>query len=113
MSKRNSDWYVPPDWRWLLGLNFLLPCIAMLAGIFLSLIALLQTADMRALYGFGLGAGVMGTFLLFIARLPLYRQRRFWTIGPKHLDQKHRRAYWLSYVFVVVSMLMLGIVWLR
>jgi hypothetical protein len=65
------------------------------------------------LYGFGLGAGVIGAVLLFVARLPLYKQRRFWTIGPMQLDRKLRRIYWLAYAFVVASLLLLGVVWLR
>jgi hypothetical protein len=109
MSKRNSDWYIPPDW----GMFIVIPCIAVLSSMLLPIVAKLQTADMRALYGFGLGAGVIGTVLLFVARLPLYKQRRFWTIGPMQLDRKHRRIYWLAYAFVVASLLLLGIVWLR
>jgi hypothetical protein len=50
---------------------------------------------------------------LFLARLPLYRARRFWTVGPRQLDRKHRRYYWLAYVAVTVSLLLLWIVWLR
>jgi hypothetical protein len=51
--------------------------------------------------------------LLFIARLPLYRQRRFWTFGPRQLDRKHRRFYWLANTAVVVSVLLLLLVLLR
>ena len=113
MSKRNSDWYIPPDWLWYLGSFIVIPCIAVLAGMLMPIVAKLQTADMRALYGFGLGAGVIGAVLLFVARLPLYKQRRFWTIGPMQLDRKHRRIYWLAYAFVMASLLLLGVVWLR
>ena len=113
MSKRNSDWYIPRDLLALLGMFFVIPCIAVLAGILLPLVARLQTTNVRALYGFGLGAGVIGVFLLFVARLPLYKQRRFWVIGPMELDRKHRRIYWLAYALVVASLLLLGVVWLR
>jgi dipeptide/tripeptide permease len=113
MSKRNSDWYIPPDWHWYLGAFIVLPCIMVLASILLPVVARLKTADMRALYGFGLGTGAIGAVLLFAARLPLYKQRRFWTIGPMQLDRKHRRIYWLAYAFVVASLLLLGVVWLR
>lgn len=109
MSNRNSDWYIPPDW----GMFIVIPCIAVLAGMLLPIVAKLHTADLRMLYGFGLGAGVVGAVLLFVARLPLYKQRRFWTIGPMQLDRKHRRVYWLACAFVVASLLLLGAVWLR
>jgi hypothetical protein len=113
MSKRNSDWYVPPDWLALFALCFVLPCTALLASMLLPIVAQLKTADLRALYGFGLGTGETSTVLLFIAQLPLYKQRRFWTIGPTNLDRRHRRIYWLAYIFLAASLLLLGIVWLR
>ena len=113
MSKRNSDWYIPPDLLALLGMFFVLPGIAVLATILLPLVARLQTANLRALYGFGLGAGVVGAILLFAARLPLYKQRRFWTVGPGQLDPKHRRLYWLAYIFFAASLLLFAAVWLR
>jgi dipeptide/tripeptide permease len=113
MSKRNSDWYIPPDLLALLGLFFVLPCIAVLASILLPLVARLQTSNIRALYGFGLGSGVLGAILLLVARLPLYKQRRFWTVGPTQLDRKHCRLYWLAYIFIASSLLLLAVVWLR
>ncbi|MGA2788957.1 MAG: hypothetical protein ABSF60_15665 [Verrucomicrobiota bacterium] len=131
MSKRNSDWYIPPDWgmflalrgdrarpgHWYIppdwGMFLVIPCIVVLSSILLPVLAQLKTGDMRALYGFGLGAGVIGVVLLFVARLPLYKQRRFWIIGPMQLDRKHRHIYWLAYVFVAASLLLLGVVWLR
>jgi hypothetical protein len=113
MSKRNSDWYIPRDLLALLGTFFVLPGIAVLAGILLPLVARLQTADLRALYGVGLGSGVIGAILLFAARLPLYKQRRFWTVGPTQLDRKHRRIYWLAYISFAASLLLFAVVWLR
>ena len=113
MSKRNSDWYISPDWLWGLGSLIALACISMLASMTLPILAQLQTADIRTIYGFGLGAGVLGAVLLFVARLPLYKQRRFWTFGPMQLDRKHHRIYWLACVLVAASLLLLGVVWLR
>jgi hypothetical protein len=113
MNKRNSDWYIPPN-----GLAGLIPflvmaVVSMLGSMLLPVIVRLKTADMRALYSFGLGAGILGVILLFVARLPLYKQRRFLTIGPMKLDREHRRIYWLAYVLVAASLLLFGIVWLR
>ena len=58
-------------------------------------------------------AGVIGAMLLFVARLPLYKEGSFWTIGPKRLNRKHRRIYWLAWVFVAASLLLFGLVLLR
>jgi hypothetical protein len=113
MTKRNSNWYVPPDLLGLLGLWVVMPCVAVLAGLLLPAVARLKTADVRVLYGFGLGAGAIGAVLLFMARLPLYRQRRFLTVGPGQLDRKHRRIYWLAYIMLAASLLLFGVLWLR
>jgi hypothetical protein len=79
----------------------------------LPLLARLKTAEMWLLYGLGLGAGAIGAVLLFVARLRLYKQRRFMAIGPMPLDRKHRRIYWLAYVFIAAGLLLLGVVWWR
>ena len=113
MSKRNSDWYVPPEALGLLSTLLLVPSIAVLAGILLPIVARLKTADVVALYGIGVGVGVVGAVLLFAARVPLYRQRRFWRFWPRCLDRKHRRIYWLAYGFVSAGLLLLWVVWLR
>jgi hypothetical protein len=55
------------------------------------------------------GLGVVGIGLLFFARLPLYRQRRFTTFGPRHLDSAHRKLYWRAYGFVAVSVALLAL----
>jgi hypothetical protein len=113
MKKRDSDWYIPPEALGLLSTLLLVPGIGLLAGILLPIVARLKTADLVALYTFGVGAGIVGASLLFVAGLPLYRHGRFWTFGPRHLDRKHRRLYWLAYGFVTAGLLLLWVVWLR
>ncbi len=51
--------------------------------------------------------GVIGAVLLFIARIPFYRQRHFLTLGPQGLTGIYRKLYFTSYVFIVPSILML------
>ena len=111
LRELRGNWYVPADWLWHFGMFLIILCVALVAGI--QLIARLKMADIAALYFPGVAAGVLGVLLLFIARLPLYRARRFWTFGPRQLDRKHRRYYWLAYVAVTGSLLVLWIVWLR
>lgn len=94
-------------------LLFVIPVIAILAGVLLPVLSFLKTADAIILFYTALGTGVMGSMLLFLARLPLYRQRRFWTFGPGALPQFHRKLYWLAYVAVVAALSLLGIVRLR
>ncbi len=113
MSKRNSDWYITPEALGLLSTLLLIPSIGVLAGILLPILDRLRNADSVALYSIGVGAGVVGAVLLFIARVPLYRQGRFWNFGPRYLDRKHRRIYWLAYAFVSAGLLLLWVAWLR
>jgi hypothetical protein len=116
MNKRDSDWYIPPEARGLLLLVFGPMCFAVLSYVLLPVLACLawlKTADLPMVYNFGLGSGLLGIVMLFVARLPHYKQRQFWTIGPMRLDRKHRRIYWLAYVFVAASLLRLGIACLR
>lgn len=112
MSKRDSNWYVPADWLWHFGMLLIIPCAALMASILLPVVARLRAADITTLYGSGIALGILGVALLFIARIPLYRARQFWTIGPRKLDRKHRCYYGLAYVAVAVSLLLLWIVWL-
>jgi hypothetical protein len=109
MSRKTPDWYFPPD----LLILFVIPIIAILAGVLLPVLSFLKTTDAIILFFTALGTGVMGSMLLFLARLPLYRQRRFWTFGPSALPSLHRKLYWLAYAAIVVALLLLGIVWLR
>jgi hypothetical protein len=50
---------------------------------------------------------VIGTILLFIARLPLYRQGKFFTFGSKALSPGHRKVYRIAYGFIGVSVAMM------
>jgi hypothetical protein len=113
MSKKSSDWYVPPDWLAQLSLVFILPAIAILASILLPALSFLKTTDALNLFYSGLGIGSLGIILLFFARFPLYRQRKFLTFGPRELPAFHRKLYWLAYLFVVASVLLLAVVWLK
>jgi hypothetical protein len=113
MTKKSSDWYVPLDWLAQFSLLFIIPAITILASILLPALSFLKAADALNLFYSGLGIGSLGIVLLFFARLPLYRQRRFLTFGPRELPAFHRKLYWLAYLFVVASVLLLAVVWLK
>jgi hypothetical protein len=112
MEKKSSNWYVPPD----IAVHFALPVVVamvcVLAGVLLPLENDLKTGDALGIYFTALGLEAAGIILLFLARLPLYRQRRFWTVGPRELDRTHRRLYWLAYSFVIAGFGLLALVWL-
>lgn len=113
MSKRDSNWSIPADWMFHFGSLIIFASITLLAGLLLPILAELKSTELDNLYGWGVGTGTFGVFLLFLARQPLYRQRRFWTIGPRHLDRKHRVLYWLAYTAVAICLLLLCLVWMK
>jgi|SRR5580692_1023132 hypothetical protein len=113
MSKRASDWHVPADWAALLSFHLIIPVIAIIASCLLPSLSFIKSQNAVILFYAALGAGSLGSILLFFARLPLYRQRRFWTFGPRELPAFNRKLYWLAYLFVVASVLLLLTVWLK
>jgi hypothetical protein len=113
MNGKKSDWYVPPDWACLFGLWFVLPAEVILTSCLLPALRQLKGADAVDVFYGGLALGCFGIVLLFLARLPLYRQRRFWTFGPSALPKLHRKLYWLACLLVGASVLLLGVVWLK
>ena len=116
MSKKPSHRYLPEEVVGLLSTILLMPtivAIGVLNAMLLPSITSLRRMDISSLFWVGLAAGILGVVLLFLARLPLYWQRRFWAFGPRQLDRFHRRLYWLAYLFVIASILLLAIVWFR
>ena len=116
MSKKRSDRHLPEEVLGFLSTIFFLPAVAVIGilgtMLFLPSITTLQPVDTTKMFLIGLAAGVVGSVLLFFARLPLYRQRRFFTFGPRELDRLHCFLYWLAYLFVVASVVFFGVVWL-
>jgi predicted membrane channel-forming protein YqfA (hemolysin III family) len=113
MSKKASNRNFPADLAALFKFDLILPVIAIGASCLLSLFHFLKTEDAIILFVVALGIGFWGIFLLLFARLPLYRQHRFWTFGPRELPSFNRKLHWLAYLFVVTSVLLFLIVWLR
>ena len=66
-----------------------------------------------AVFWSGFGLGCLGTVILAVARFPLYRERKFFAIGPKQLPPFHRKLYWLAYIVLAAAMIALGSLWWR
>jgi len=90
-----------------------IPAVAIPAGALPPVLSHLRTADAFNLFWSGLGIGCSGIILLFLARLPFYYQRRFWTFGPGALSGFHRKLYYLAYTAIIAALVLLGTVWLR
>jgi hypothetical protein len=110
MNNKSSDSGLPEEVLGLLSTLFFVPTIAVLAAAIFPVIA--SAGGLTYLYWGGVVAGVVGMVLLFFARLPFYRQRRFLVFGPRELDRSHRRLYWLAYAVLLVSTGLFGMVWL-
>jgi hypothetical protein len=113
MEKKSSNWHFPADlgcffffWVWIAFLTFV-------SGGILPLVSMLRYGNALGIFYTAMTIAGVGTCLLFLARLPLYRQRRFWTVGPRELDRRHRQLYWLAHLFILASIGLLVIVWFR
>jgi hypothetical protein len=97
-----SDWYIPPDWRFMLSWHFIVMPTAILAALFTVALTKAAHGDTTLLW-VALLMGAVGVVMLFLARLPLYRQRKFLSFGPRALPAGHRRLYWTACGFIGVS----------
>lgn len=103
---QKSDWYIPPDWLFHIGCLLMLPLDFVLVLLGLSVLARASRGDLT-LFILSLALSCTGVVLLFFARLPLYRQRIFFTIGPAALPQTHKRIYRLAWSFIATAALIM------
>jgi len=99
--------YFPPDLAALFGVFYIILPIALLSGLLFPLLSRFKRTGDPTLVLIALALSVIGVALLFAARLPLYRQRRFFVFGSRQLDEKHRRLYRWAYRFIGTSVLLL------
>jgi hypothetical protein len=83
-----------------------LPIVAVVAGCFLPVLAGARQGD-RPLFWIALVAALIGIVFLFLAKLPLYRQGKYFTFGSRPLPQGRRQIYRMAYVFIGTSLLMM------
>lgn len=100
---------LPPDMMALAGIYFVPLVMVVAICLVLPAIDFLRQLGRIAGPAFILAvfSAVVGMVLLFLAKLPLYRQRQFFTFGPRRLDHDHRIIYWLAYAFVGASVSLL------
>ena len=103
--KRSDDWWFPPDLATVLA-----PFVLILGLLYLDFgISMAKRFGDTSLFQLGLLFGLVGVVLLFFARLPLYRQRRFFTLGPRALTGVNRKLYYAAYIFLVPSVVLLAV----
>ena len=104
-TRTESDWYVPSDWLAIIGLH-LTPLFGIAAALLLPALAGIRHGRIGP-FVFASSLGVIGIVLLFFARLPLYRQKKFLSVGPGELTGIHRKLYFVAYGFVGVAILLM------
>jgi len=107
-NDRQPGSQVPPDMLAMLGMTIVPLIAALLTGMLLDPLFQAWSGDPTMLYLAVVLAGI-GIVLLFFARLPLYRQRRFFSIGSGALDPKHRRLYRWAYGFIGSGTILLAL----
>jgi hypothetical protein len=99
----------PHDLAALLGLCLIgLPIAALGALVFPAFLRARNEGDLTILWA-AIAIGAIGSSLLFWARLPLYREHRFFAVGPRHLDARYRRIYWTAWALILLSIGLLGL----
>jgi len=106
MNANKSDRCWPRDWALFLSWQSV-PIVSLLVVAFLLRFVRGTRQGDPTFVWVSLILAVIGVILLFIARLPLYRQRKFFTFGSKALPAGHRKVYRIAYGFLGVSVVMM------
>jgi hypothetical protein len=106
MTLKKSEWYFPRDWLWLLGFQVIIPVIGIIAACFLPSVSQVRRGD-PTLFWIAVVFAFAGVLILFLAKLPLYRQGKFCTFGSRALPARHRRMYFMAYILIGLSFVMM------
>jgi len=103
-DRKNNGWLTFLE-HW----AFTLPVVlALVVGQILTFFMRLSGVPWIWSYLGALCLGAAGIGLLFYAKLPLYRQRRFFTFGPRALPQQRRPFYRWGYRCALFSVVLLA-----
>lgn len=101
-QKKNGTCF-PPDVVAVGGLLFMV----MVSLIVICGLSWAKARGDTTLFNLAIFLGGVGAVLLLLARVPLYRQRRFFTLGPRSLSGVYRKLYFTAYAFIVPSIVLL------
>lgn len=99
MKNRDSkEWIWPPADQWITVWGMLvIAVVGILGSPLLLFFSGLTGTQWIWCYGIGLAVAPLGVSLIFYAKLPLYRQRRFFTFGSGTLPERRRSFYRWGY----------------
>jgi hypothetical protein len=109
MQKRNrNEWIWPPADQWFTvwGGFVMLVTMVVSSQVFGFFSRLTGTLWIWC-YAVGLAVATVGVSLIFYSKLPLYRQRRFFTFGSRALPEERRPFYRWGYRCVAIAVVLL------
>src|ERR1035437_6958326 len=104
-----KDWIWPPADQWIGVWGLLtIAAVGIVTTWVLNFFTRLTGMPWICCYFIGTGVAALGASLIFYAKLPLYRQRRFFTFGPKALPKQRRPFYRWGYTCAFLGALLLA-----
>ena len=110
MKHRGSnDWLWPPPDQWLAVWGLLvLVGLTFLGNKVLFFFMGLTSGTWLWFYALTLSVATLGAALIFYAKLPLYRRRRFFTFGIRVLPEERQPFYRWGYRFAILGIAVLA-----
>lgn len=106
MVHDKSDWKLPKDMLVLFSVSFVVPSGTIFLACFLPMFSKARRGD-PTLFWITVSIAIVGVVLLFIAKLSIFRQGKFFTFGTKVLPEKHKKIYRFAYCLIVASMIIM------
>lgn len=98
-QRQSNGWVTFLEHWWFL----LVAILAIVVSQFLAFFMALNGTKWIWCYGIALAVAVVGLSLIFSAKLPLYRERRFFTFGSKVVPEERRPLYRWGYRCVIFA----------
>ena len=102
-QRQTNGWLTFFEHWWFLVVGL----VVLITAKVITLFARLTGTPWIWFYGIGLAAATVGVTLIFYAKLPLYRQRRFFTFGSRALPEGRRAFYRWGYGCVIFAVALL------
>src|SRR5436190_23960117 len=103
-NRKQTAWFWPPADQWLtVWGGFVVLIVMVLTSRLFTFFSRLTGTPWIWCYVVGLVVAALGVSLLFYAKLPLYRQRRFFTFGSRALPEERRPFYRWGYACAILA----------
>jgi hypothetical protein len=114
MKERDSrEWIWPPLGQWVLLWGMLvIAIIGIVTAQVASWFRTLTHGEWIRCYNVAVLFGIIGVGLIFYAKLPAYREHRFFTFGAGALPVKRRTVYRWGYRCAILSGALFACLWL-